>query len=111
MIEARPRSCVDPEGRGRGPTPLPPPRNITKLKGSLAILVRNPWKITKLPGQHSMFGHHRPACGSMIARIWCNLDPLSSPNKLKTNKTLSNWDPTDKVDPSMKVIYNNIIIR
>ena len=45
-----------------GPTPPPPSRKITNLQGSLAILVRIPWKISKLPGQYSMLGHHdRPA--------------------------------------------------
>ena len=34
-------------------------RKITKLYGFLAILVRIPRKITKLPSQHSMLGHHR----------------------------------------------------
>ena len=51
---------------------------ITKLKGSLLILVQILWKITKLPSQHSMLGLHRPvsetsfkwrfAGGPMMAR-------------------------------------------
>ena len=31
------------------------------LSSFLSILVRIPWKITKLESQHSMSGHHRPA--------------------------------------------------
>ena len=38
----------------------PPGKSQTYIK-VLAILVRIPWKITKLPSQHSMTGHHRPA--------------------------------------------------
>ena len=38
-----------------------PPWKITKIKGFLAILVRIPWKIIKLPSQRSMLGHHRHA--------------------------------------------------
>ena len=37
------------------------PWKITKIKVFLAILVQIPWKITKLPSQQSMLGHHRPA--------------------------------------------------
>ena len=32
-----------------------------KIKDSLAILIRIPWKITKLQSQHSMTGRYRPA--------------------------------------------------
>ena len=45
----------DPEG----PDPLE--NHKFKLKDSLAILVRIPCKITKLPSQYSMLGHYRPA--------------------------------------------------
>ena len=41
--------------------PHPPPWKITKIQGSLTMLVRIPWKITNLPSQHSMLGHHRHA--------------------------------------------------
>ena len=48
-------------------TPFPGPWKITKLYGFLAILVRIPWKIiTKLPSEHSMLGHHRPASETPI---------------------------------------------
>ena len=63
-------SCADPEyvcvcvggGGGQGsctPTSSPPhPLKDHKIKGFLAILVRIHRKITKLPSQHSMLGHH-----------------------------------------------------
>ena len=49
---------------------------IQKLKGPLSILVWIPYKITKLPRQHSMLGHHRPAGEtpfngvSLVGRWW-----------------------------------------
>ena len=59
------QACVDPEVGTGGPDPLEnhkpigpltntglEPLKITKLNGSLAILVWNPWKITKVPSQH-----------------------------------------------------------
>ena len=51
------KTCADLEGRAGGP----PPCKITKLCGSLAILVQILWKITKLPSQHSMLSHYQPA--------------------------------------------------
>ena len=63
-------------------------KKITKIKGFLAILVRVPWKITKLPSQPSMLGHHRPtsetpfkwcfAGGPMMARFECYLTLVST---------------------------------
>ena len=51
--------CADPEGGGdRGPGP---PLENYKNIGFLSIIDRNPLKITKLPIQHSMLGHHRHA--------------------------------------------------
>ena len=74
-------------GDNRGSAPLS--RKITKLYGSLAILVHIPSKITKLPTQHSMLSHHRPAGlaggGMMMARFKWYLDPLS-PHQLKQQK-------------------------
>ena len=46
--------CADPEGEG---VRTPPLCKLTKLQGFIAILVRIPCKITKLPS----LGHHRPA--------------------------------------------------
>ena len=52
-------SCADPEGGGGagGPDPLENYKNI----GFLSNIGPDPLKITKLPIQHSMLGHHRPA--------------------------------------------------
>ena len=62
-------ACADPEGGGdRGSRP---PWYITKLQGSLAILVQIPWKFTQLPSQHSMFGHYRPASETPFK--WCSV--------------------------------------
>ena len=38
------------------------PWNITKNIGFLSNIGPDPLKIIKLPSQHSMLGHHRPAC-------------------------------------------------
>ena len=64
-------------GGGQGVCPPPPtPEKSQKYRvGFLAILVRIPWKITKLPSQHSMLGHHPHtsetpfAGGTMNARL------------------------------------------
>ena len=48
---------IQREDRGSGPRPW----KTTQLQGFLAIPVQVPWKIAKLPSQHSMLGHHRPA--------------------------------------------------
>ena len=50
---------ADPEEATRGPDP--PPWKITKNIGFLSNTCPDPLKITKLPSQHSMLGHHRPA--------------------------------------------------
>ena len=50
-------TCADPEGGQGVRTPL----KYHKIFGFLGILVRIPYKITKLPSQHSMLGHHRHA--------------------------------------------------
>ena len=73
--------------------PDPTPCKITKLYESLEILVRIPWKITELPSQHSMLGHHQPTSETplkwrfagrpIIARLWCYLDQLFFPHQLK----------------------------
>ena len=46
---------------GQGVRTPPTPRKITKILGSLAILVQIPLKSQKLPSQNSMLCHHRPA--------------------------------------------------
>ena len=65
--------CADPEGG------TPPPLKNHKNIGFLSNTGLDPLKITKLPSQHSMLGHHRHASetpfkwrlagGSMIARL------------------------------------------
>ena len=73
-------------GQGvRTPPPLKYRKNII-----LAILVPNPWKITKLPSQHLMFGIHRPASetlfkcrfagGPIVAHFWILYSPSSEKN-------------------------------
>ena len=57
-------SCADPEGGGGGggaggPDP-PPLENYTNIE-FLSNTGLDPLKITKLPIQHSMLGHYRPA--------------------------------------------------
>ena len=51
--------CADPEGGTGGPDPRPlkKSQNI----GFLTNTGPDPCKTTKLPSQHSMFGHHWPA--------------------------------------------------
>ena len=91
--------------------PDPPPLKNHKNKGFLSNTGPDPLKIEKLPSQHSMLGHHRPApisetpCkwrfagGPMIARFNCYWDSLS-PHK----KTLSEfWQ--NFLDPRMVVAY------
>ena len=58
--------------RGGGPEPLHLENH--KAIGHLAILVQFPWKITKLPSQHSF--KWRFAGGLMVARFYWYLDPL-----------------------------------
>ena len=41
-----------------------------------AILVRIPWKITKLPSQHSMLGHHRPDSKTQVIWSFAGHGPL-----------------------------------
>ena len=54
---------------GRG-SRLPHPLKITKIYGFLTILVRIPWKTTKLPNQYSILGHHRHLNGVSLACRW-----------------------------------------
>ena len=65
-----PVPCSDPEG-GTGGPPLPPPSPpppppLPPLKNHknidfLSNTGQDPLKFSKLPSQHSMLGHHRPA--------------------------------------------------
>ena len=56
---SRHRSCEDPEG-GQGVPPPPPLENYKNIR-FLSNIGPDSLKITKLPIQHSMLGHHRPA--------------------------------------------------
>ena len=51
-------TCADPEGETGGPDP---PWKIIKNIGFLSNSGPDSLKITKLPIQHSMLCHHRPA--------------------------------------------------
>ena len=53
-------SCADPEG-GQGVRTPPPPLENYKNIGFLSNTGPDPLKITKLPIQHSMLCHYRPA--------------------------------------------------
>ena len=61
-------TCVEREGEGCPTDPMepPPPWKISE------ILVWTPLRITKLSNQHSMLGHHQPACGgdSLARQCW-----------------------------------------
>ena len=77
-------------GRGSGP-PLKNHKNI----GLLSYSGPDPLKITKLPSQHSMLGHHQHASeipfkwcfagGPMLARLYWYLDPPTPQLKKKKN--------------------------
>ena len=95
-------------GRGSG-LPLENHRNT----GCLAILVRIPWKITKLPSLHYMTGHHRPASetpfkwcfssGPIMAPAFSGIWILSPPYQLK--KRFQSWvgPPLTKLSGSAHV--------
>ena len=110
--------------RGSGP---PPPPETYKNIGFLSNIGPDPLKITKLPSQHSMLGHHRPASetpfkwpasetpfkwrfagGTMMARLYCYLDPLS-PNQPKNVK--KSWTPSEKnfLDPHMATVVCGVL--
>ena len=101
-------TCADPEG-GQGvrlPPPPPPPGKLQKNIGFLSNTGPNPLKITKLPIQHSMLGHHRPASETPFK--WCFTGrPVDGTLivvfgssiliKLKKNpKKHQSWTPSDK---------------
>ena len=94
----------------RGDSPLP--WQIAKYRVFLAILVQIPWKITKLPSQHSRLGHYQHASetpykwhfagGPMMARLKCYLDP-PTPYQLKKKKKKSFlWQ--NFLDPRMESV-------
>ena len=66
---------------GPDTSPLENHKNI----GFLAILLRIPWKMTKLPSQLSLSGYHRPASETTLKWRFAGgpLDPLHSPHQLK----------------------------
>ena len=91
-------ACADPEGGTGGPDPPPPLENYKNI-GFLSNTGPDPLKITKLPIQHSIFGHHRPASKVPFKRvidhplcgIWI-LPPLIKLKKIK-KKTLLKLNP------------------
>ena len=62
-----------------GSNPHPPPLVNHKDK---AILVRMPWKIIKIPRQHSLKGHHWPASETPFELV----DKISNTVVCATNK-------------------------
>ena len=52
-------SCAGPEGGGTGESRPPLPLKNHKNLEFLSNTGPDPLKITKLPSQHSMFGHHQ----------------------------------------------------
>ena len=92
-------------GGGKGSGPHPPPGKLKNIV-FLSILVRVPWKITKLPSQFSMTGHHRPASETpfkwrfasgpiMAPLLVVFVSPPPPPYQLKTFLQ-SSWTPSDK---------------
>ena len=61
-------ACADPEGGGGGQEVQTPPGNYKNI-GFLGNTGPDPLIITKLPIQHSMLGHHRPASETPFK--WC----------------------------------------
>ena len=95
-------------GGGTG-GPDPPP-----LKNHKNIGFLGPWKITKLPSQHSMLGHHRPASETPMAFHWRADDGLllvlfgsSFPSsKKQQQKRRIWWTPLAKLSGSVHVFYH-----
>ena len=91
---ARPCVCawVDQEGTGVQ-TPPPPLKNHNTI-GFPSNTGPDPQKITRLPSQHSMLGHHmydrRFVGGPMLVRLWWYLDRLS-PHQLKNPVGKTFW--------------------
>ena len=85
------RACADPEGGAGVRTPPPHPGKLQKYRFPSNTGL-DPLKITKLPSQHSMLGHHRPASETPPANngIWI-FPPL-----IKLNKSCQSWTSSDK---------------
>ena len=70
------KPCADPEGGGtRGSDP---PGKLQKNIRFLSNSGPDPLKITKLPIQHSMLGHHRPANFIFSSKLHNVFLPLKS---------------------------------
>ena len=80
---------------------------VIKIKGFLAILVQIPWKITQLPSQHSMLGHHLPGIIGTLIDVIGYFQPLINLEK----KSLSGLDHSDKTYwiPALHVFLSKIL--
>ena len=88
------------------------PQKNHKNIGFLSNTGLDPLKITKLPNQHSMLGHHRHASetsikwrfagGSMMARLKWYLDP-PSPHQLKKQQQKKEKNPSKLDHPLTKL--------
>ena len=96
-------SCADPEGGSGPPSPPPLPWKITKIYGSLAILVRIPlksqsyqssiqcWAIIGPPAKRHLNGV------SMAGRCWHSKSGIwILPPLIKLKKRYQSWIPSDK---------------
>ena len=93
-------SCADPKGGAGGLDPLLLEKSKINI-GFLSNTGPDPLKITKLPSQHSMLGHHPHASEtSAYSGIWI-LPPLINIKKLK-KKTLS------KITPFVKTFWISV---
>ena len=89
-------------GGGQGVLPSPPPGKVIGFHSNTGP---DPLKITKLPSQHSMLGHHRRASesplkwpfggGSIMARLKWYLDPPYQTKKQTNKKPRQSWTPSD----------------
>ena len=104
--------------RVRTPPPPPPPPINHKAIGFLCNTGSEPWKITKLPNQHSILGHHRLASETpfkwpAFSHIWI-LSPLFNwKNKQKKNNVVRVGLPLTKLSGSahVKASYLNNFCR
>ena len=85
----------------------------------------DPLKITKLPSQHSMLGHHRPACetlfkwcfagGPMMVRLWwyivfgLTFPSSTKKNVVKVGPTLSG-PAYDSMQPNINLLLPRLAI-
>ena len=68
------KPCADPEGGGVDKGFGPPWKITKKIIGFLSNSGPDPLKITKLPIQHSMLGHHGPPAKRQMAFRWRAVD-------------------------------------